>query len=106
MGSKDEEQPPREDDSQVKLIARIIADVVQRRSEGEIVLNDEIIAAHPELMPALREELRGLDSVHQLIVDERRRNPNLQSDDPSRDISAPESPLASKATRTAQENFG
>jgi serine/threonine protein kinase len=68
--SSDEISPPSSSENTVEAetIANVIYDVIQRRHRGEQVCNDDIMAAHPELMPALREELLGLDAVHRAII--------------------------------------
>src|ERR1700722_4887299 len=49
-------------------IAAIISDVINRRARGERVLNEEIIAAHPELMPGLRDDLLALDAIQRATL--------------------------------------
>lgn len=57
-----------EESDQGKRISEVILQVIERRHRGELVSNDEVMAAHPELMPALREELSGLDQIHRAVV--------------------------------------
>jgi serine/threonine protein kinase len=49
-------------------ISKVICEVIRRRQCGELVSNEKVIAAHPELMPALRDELIALDSVHRAVL--------------------------------------
>jgi serine/threonine protein kinase len=51
-----------------KRLLEVISDVISRRSQGDFVSIEEVIAAHPELMPKLREELLALNSIHQAIL--------------------------------------
>ncbi len=44
---------------------RLLEEVISRRLSGETVSDDAVIAAHPELMPDLADELRELASVEQ-----------------------------------------
>lgn len=45
-------------------IRSVIEEVLSRRGTGESVTDEEIIAAHPELMPALGAELQRLKVIH------------------------------------------
>lgn len=49
-------------------IAAIISDVINRRTRGERISNEEIIAAHPELMPGLLEDLLALDAIQRATL--------------------------------------
>src|SRR3954454_8922706 len=44
----------------LQRLKSVIADCRQRRGNGEAVSDESLIAAHPELMPALAQELRKL----------------------------------------------
>jgi len=46
-----------------RKIAEVVADCQRRRAAGEVVADEALIAAHPELMPALSNELRKLAFV-------------------------------------------
>ncbi len=52
-------------DSRSARVTEVVADVARRRSEGELVLDEEIAAAHPELMPELGQQLAALRLVEQ-----------------------------------------
>ena len=47
-------------DSRSARVTDAVADVARRRSEGGLVLDEEIAAAHPELMPELGQQLAAL----------------------------------------------
>jgi serine/threonine protein kinase len=46
-------------------LAQVVADVCARRTGGEIVTDTDVIAAHPQLMPQLAEELKDLLMLEQ-----------------------------------------
>jgi len=49
--------------SRTVLLRQVVDDCLRRRSSGEWVTDENLIAAHPELMPELRQELRKLALV-------------------------------------------
>jgi len=46
-------------------LGSVLADVVSRRAHGELVAEDSVVSAHPELMPALGERLRVLRLIQE-----------------------------------------
>jgi serine/threonine protein kinase len=52
----------------VDNISRVICDVIRRRGLGEMVSSEEVISAHPELMPCLRDELNKIDLIHRSVL--------------------------------------
>jgi serine/threonine protein kinase len=55
-------------------VSKLIRDVIARRARGELVATDQLIASHPEMMPALRDELLALDAIHQAVVLSQKRD--------------------------------
>lgn len=66
---------PESPSSRRKLISSLVAEVATRRSRGETLTDDSIIAAHPELAPDLEQELKALRSVHTAFLAARRAGP-------------------------------
>jgi serine/threonine protein kinase len=62
-------------------ISSVICDVIRRRGRGELVSSEEVISAHPELMPCLRDELNKIDLIHRsVLVAQVPSNRDIQSD--------------------------
>jgi formylglycine-generating enzyme required for sulfatase activity/tRNA A-37 threonylcarbamoyl transferase component Bud32 len=49
-------------------MSRVIADVIRRRGAGEALSDAQVMADHPELMPALLDELDGLRLVQRAVA--------------------------------------
>ena len=56
-------------------IRRVIAEVVARRARGEPVPDADVIAAHPDLMPRLAEDLSALHLVRRAMLAAQRAGP-------------------------------
>lgn len=65
--------PDHESDRDVQ-VTRVVEDVVRRRESGDTVRDDEVMAAHPNLMPKLGEELHALHLVE--LAGDRTENPS------------------------------
>jgi len=76
---------------QATRISRIIDEVVERRHRGEQISNLEVMAAHPDLMPSLGEELAGLDAIHRVVVIAGKNSPVDLGDDRRSEISPADS---------------
>ena len=50
------------------IIAKIIAELITNRAQGNHISDEQVIASHPELMPNLREELLGVGELHKAIM--------------------------------------
>ncbi len=55
--------------SRAQALWRVIDDCVCRREQGEDLSDAQVIAAHPELMPELQEELAGLHLIRRARVE-------------------------------------
>ncbi len=60
--------PPGEDTQESRLdrVHEVLDDALRRRAAGESLADQKIIAAHPDLMPELGEELQSLSMVERL----------------------------------------
>jgi len=54
------EPPTADDEDRLARVHRLIDECIERRSGGGDVSHDDLVAAHPDLMPELAEELRHL----------------------------------------------
>lgn len=55
--------PGHTEEDRAAQIRLIVTDVAERRRRGQPVRDSEVIAAHPELMPELRDELRVMEEI-------------------------------------------
>jgi serine/threonine protein kinase len=61
-------RPSADSPSNQEIISEIIAKLIVSRARGESISNEQVIAAHPELMPDLLEELLGVGELHRAIT--------------------------------------
>jgi len=54
---------PGEGPNRLARISQIVSDVARRRVTGEVVSDESVVAAHPDLMPELGDRLRALRQV-------------------------------------------
>lgn len=94
MNAGEQEQPSQRqaDGRGTSDLDRVVDDYLARRARGEAIGHQQLIAAHPELMPELTESLRRID-----LIDRARGASSTQGHAPTIDFTGPdaETPLAS-----------
>lgn len=90
--SQSAEIQDRQENDRALRISQILCYVIDRRDRGESISYSEVIDANPDLMPALGEELAGLDVLHRTMLLADKNSPRSVADNNHSEGSSTEPP--------------